>query len=297
MSLYRLPDFLRSAWVSDGAREVWRPRFEAIREAWPRVALRAVAEGRAECAIRVVPARVIFGLQAEARRQGVEAVVLGVRGVAVAEYAAEGYRPGAGRPFLYEVAFGGKEVCARLEELWGRRAFGAAYGMVGVAACCAEALEEDVRRGRVDPAARYAECAKMAAGTVIDPLWSWLNLERVTCAPCAPGCEYAAAAAERWQNYAAECGYGREMGWLREVLGWPMEWTALHGIAEMKTPVIKATWSTDMAHAKATLRYRGEGYPAEGATGLGFPYRQQGRPLVTASSAFRRGMENLIQIG
>ena len=64
----------------------------------------------------------------------------------------------------------------------------------------------------------------------------------------------------------------------------------------MKTPAIKAMWATYVRHEKTALRYRGEGYPAEGATGLGFPYRRQARALVTSSSAFQRGMENLIQI-
>ena len=262
--MYRLPDFLRTAWVSDEARQVWQPRFEAIRELWPRLALQSVAEGRAECAIRVVPARMFFGLQAEARRRGVTAVALGVRGVAVAGYAAEGFRPGAGRPFLYEVGFGSGEVCAELEGLWGQRQFGAAYTIAGVAACCSEALDRDMRLGRVDPAARYAEGGvEVAAGAVMDALWSWLNVERVTCAACEPECDNAAAATARWEGYAGECGYSQEMGWLREVLGWPLEWTALHGIAELKTPVMKGTWTTDTRHTKATLRYRGEGYPAK----------------------------------
>lgn len=296
--MYRLPDFLRSAWVSDAAREAWRPRFEAIREAWPRVTLGAVAERKVECAVRVVPARMFFGLQADARRQGIEARVLGVRGVAVATYSAEGFQPRAGKPFLYEVAFGSGEVCAELEVLWRRREFGAAYRSAGAGDCCARALDGDAVGERFDPVGRYASAgAEVEEGTAIDALWSWLNVERVTCAACQPGCVDSSKAAEGWVGFAEAFGCGREMEWLREVLAWPVEWTALHGIAGLKTPVVKATWSTDPRHEKASLRYVGAGYPAEGGTGLRFPYRQQERRLVTGSSAFQRGMENLIQIG
>jgi hypothetical protein len=43
-----------------------------------------------------------------------------------------------------------------------------------------------------------------------------------------------------WMNAAAHSGYRAEMDSLRDVFSWPVEWSALHGIAELKTPVIKA---------------------------------------------------------
>ncbi len=79
---------------------------------------------------------------------------------------------------------------------------------------------------------------------------------------------------------------------MREILSWPAEWSALHGIAEIKTPVLKVSTRTDATAKKYVVRRQGEKYPAEGARGLGFPYSQPRQPLVTLSPGFRRGLDN-----
>jgi hypothetical protein len=53
---------------------------------------------------------------------------------------------------------------------------------------------------------------------------------------------------------------------------WPVEWSALHGIAEIKTPIVKLSTRTDATPEKLILRYHGERYPQEGAHGVRFPY-------------------------
>jgi SAM-dependent methyltransferase len=82
------------------------------------------------------------------------------------------------------------------------------------------------------------------------------------------------------------------MDWLLEILSWPVEWSALHGIAEIKTPVLKVCTRTDATPSKYVIRRQGEAYPAEGAQGLTFAYRMARRPLLTQSMAFHRGLAN-----
>ena len=68
-------------------------------------------------------------------------------------------------------------------------------------------------------------------------------------------------------------GFDEEMDWLLEILQWPIEWTSLHGIAEIKTPVLKVSASTDATATRYVVQRQGSRYPEEGATGLGFPFR------------------------
>ena len=68
-----------------------------------------------------------------------------------------------------------------------------------------------------------------------------------------------------------ELGFGAEIEWLGEILGWPLEWSALHGIAEIKTPVLRASARTDATPRKYVVRWEGESYPEGGASGLRFP--------------------------
>lgn len=79
---------------------------------------------------------------------------------------------------------------------------------------------------------------------------------------------------------------------LENILSWPVSWSTLHGIAEIKTPVCKIICNTDATATKYTLRLRGTRYPEEGAQGLGFPFRQPKRLALSDSKGFERGLEN-----
>jgi hypothetical protein len=85
------------------------------------------------------------------------------------------------------------------------------------------------------------------------------------------------------------------MDWLLEILSWPVEWSALHGIAEIKTPVLKVCTRTDATPSKYVVRRQGDAYPEEGAKGLTFAYRLPRRPLLTQSMTFHRGLTNPVR--
>ena len=70
-----------------------------------------------------------------------------------------------------------------------------------------------------------------------------------------------------------------------------VEWSGLHGIAEIKTPVLKISARTDATAQKYTVRWSGTGYPDEGATGLRFPYRAPARKPMAEGRRFRRALE------
>ena len=46
-----------------------------------------------------------------------------------------------------------------------------------------------------------------------------------------------------------------------QVLSWPIEWSALHGIAELKTPILRASVTTDVTHYKYMVFYPGIFHP------------------------------------
>ena len=300
--MFRLPDFLRLAWVSDRAEETWKPRFEAIRDAWPQVVLHGACATESMCSIRTVQPWKIFSLQAKAVQMGRLAVVLGTRGLAT-----PGHLPQAlpstertnGLPFHYDVVLADADTTAHVDTLWRNGQYTAAYRAVGMPACCALAMDNEIALQRSDVISRYANTTgirDLSSETIADIFWQWAHVSPLSYAPCSPDCAAAHAQHGEWMRHARNNGYGTEMDWLDEILSWPLEWTALHGIAELKSPVLKATWATDVVHMKTTLRFHGKGYPNEGATGLAFPFRSPARPLLTTSQAYGRGMANLIQI-
>jgi SAM-dependent methyltransferase len=123
-------------------------------------------------------------------------------------------------------------------------------------------------------------------------LWRWMGVRAVPHMPCRFDCADTVALGEQFVQVGRAAGYDQEMDWLLEILSWPVEWSALHGIAEVKTPVLKVSTRTDATASKYVVRRQGDAYPALGAQGLTFPYRIPRRPLLTESRAFQRGLAN-----
>jgi hypothetical protein len=127
-------------------------------------------------------------------------------------------------------------------------------------------------------------------------LWRWLGVRAVSHLPCRFDCPATVTLANQFLDVGRRSGYGPEMDWLLEMLAWPIEWSALHGIAEVRTPVLKIATQTDATAQKYVVQRQGSTYPAEGANGVTFPYRRpRGLPLVQLRG-FRRGLENPLPV-
>jgi hypothetical protein len=127
-------------------------------------------------------------------------------------------------------------------------------------------------------------------------LWRWLGIRAVPHPPCRFDCAATAEFGSRLMKAGREAGYNEEMDWLCEILSWNIEWSALHGIAEIKTPILKVSTRTDSTPVKYVVRRRGGNYPAEGARGLDFPYQTPAHPLLTGLSSFKKGREPLSDV-
>ena len=123
-------------------------------------------------------------------------------------------------------------------------------------------------------------------------LGRWLGVRAVPHLPCrfdcGPTVEFAESVLGRGQ------GCADEIDWLEEILSWSVEWSALHGIAGIKFPVLTVSTRTDATPWKYTVRLQGSKYPPEGASGLRFPYERPSRLHVSDSPSFQRGLGNPI---
>jgi hypothetical protein len=126
-------------------------------------------------------------------------------------------------------------------------------------------------------------------------LLRWLGVRAVPHLPCSFDCQATVERADQLLSLGKEVGYAMEIEWLQEMLEWPVEWSALHGIAEIKTPVVKIAALTDATASKYVVRRRGKTYPSEGVHGLQFPYLQPARLRLTNSRSFQRGLANPIK--
>jgi hypothetical protein len=205
-----------------------------------------------------------------------------------------------GEPFEYRVALGALPHVAALkraidagdDETMGR--------LLGFPDCCIAAFRATwVDDHCVDTTWAMAVRTVAPQGRVIDVpaatpfhtniLWRWMGVRAVPHLPCSFTCASTVAFASRLLSLGRELGYGDEMAWIEEILNWPVAWSALHGIAEIKTPVLKASTRTDATAHEFLVRKPGDRLPAEAARGLVFPFRSPERSGVTQSVSFRRG--------
>ena len=104
------------------------------------------------------------------------------------------------------------------------------------------------------------------------PLLLDMGLSVFPIIPCSYSCHHAANSAEAIFQLANDAGMREEVGWMRECLAWPLSWSSLHGIVEIKTPLFKLSVpSIGLLGNTKILRESNENVPL-GATGLTFPY-------------------------
>jgi phospholipid N-methyltransferase len=122
----------------------------------------------------------------------------------------------------------------------------------------------------------------------------WLGVRAVSHLPCGFNCEPTYAIARSNIEWGYQNGYHEEMAWLEEMLDWPIQWSALHGIAEIKTPILKIITRTDATADKVEVNRQGFSYPDEGSSGVSFPFKNKARSILTKNNAFKRSllMEN-----
>jgi hypothetical protein len=296
---FQLPDFLRIAWVSDDARAIWSERIDRIRAVWPQVAIQRVRDGPGGCVIRAVPSWHVFRLQAAARRAGVSSAVLGTRGLAIPASGLGEQTPLPGRPYVYDLAFGSASEVEWASRWWDERNFTGAFELAGHPACCLAFQRETEFAGRIDPlwvipGGEGVDCGlvrTLPPGALSAPFWRWLQLEPVMQLPCSFHCLSLAELENSWIESAIRCGFHEEMAWLTELLDWPLEWSSLHGIAEIRTPILKLCGTTDAEDRPHRLRLLGGSYPERGASGLGFPYQLRDKAARRRPLRMRSRME------
>lgn len=146
---FALPDFIRVAWVSDRAREVWEPRVRRLSRIWSAVEWLSVAAGLRPCAILRLSEQRLAHLEPRWRALSLD--------IARLSDAAAPLRVGLGSP---------PEV-DELRAAWKHRAHDAIGALLGYPDCCREFfLATSIQRSFADPTWFMANGSSAEAGRV-----------------------------------------------------------------------------------------------------------------------------------
>lgn len=270
---FHLPTFVRSTFVGEKQRSIWQPRLEVVRAALARLGVEAVYRQLVPASLLSVAPADVFSIHNQAAGYGLHTRLLGSS-------------PRTKRELM---VVGSEQVAARYQHAWEKDARELLDELSGVPHCCQQAHQHATYRDPVWPVmtaqqARMGNAADVQCVPALNMLFKPLDISMLSYWPCSPHCE----ASQQFANALLELGremdretteagtrgaMGEAMNWLLAILDWPAEWTALHGIAELKTGIIKLAYDTDFTHEKLTLRYHGQKLAAEAARGLSFAYR------------------------
>ena len=303
---FRLPDFCRLSWASDEAQRVWGGRIQSIVAAWNELEWISVHEGVRECCfVFATPLEFIDRGNCWAAH-GLNALPLEMQGIPRGGYSSTAVSWKDGQPFQFRFVVGRPESVVQFREAALEGDDQAMGKLLGYPKCCREFFKGFwVDRGLVDTTWPMAMNTKGASvrercidANAMPPqsniLWRWMGIRAVSHLPCSFDCQPTINLANDLIALGRESGFAEEMGWLMEILQWPIEWSALHGIAEIKTPVLRVSARTDASAHKYIVRLYAESYPQEGAVGLQFPFQSGPTLRSTNATSFKKGLENPI---
>jgi hypothetical protein len=277
-----LPDFLRVSWASPHARQVWADRLWRTAKAWREIEWLSVTDQVRDCALITVSPQSMDAVLPQWESAGL--AVLPLEG-------ANGSR---------KVVLGRRESAEKLRRACVADDHQTIGLLLGYPECCRKAfVEHYLAEGVLDPAWAIPFASELACNPVMNVLWRSAGLRAIPHIPCSTGCAPSSALGLEFLRVGAKAGFQQEIAWLEEILSWPAEWSALHGIAELKAPILKLCTRTDSTAEKLVIRWAGTRYPEEGATGVLFPYHMPEKKFLTDSPGFQRGLDttsHLVQI-
>lgn len=299
---FLLADFTRIIWHSAEAKEVWAPRISRINVVWPEVERQAVVEGFRDSCLTFVDPQHLAEVSLWAAVRGLVVLPLAINGVA-SQYSSTSSPVVSGGPFQYRIVLTRPELAARWAQVWKEMDNSAVGELLGYPICCQDFFERVwVEEKGVDTtwemAVNTTSAVEIERGlkipAVVSPcqcniMLRWLGVRLVPHLPCSFECLETVEAADEFASLIDKID-PQVLDWIYEMLEWPIEWSALHGIAEVRTPVLTVSTRTNATGKKLVVQRDGTRYPDEGAQGLRFPFRiVSGK--VTDKPSFKRSTQ------
>ena len=304
-----LPNWTRVQWTSIENKTKYEPLINSINKAWNHIERMSVVHDIRTSALDIVKVSELQSIIDEYSQYGVIVAPL------AKEYPNEGYTSST-VPSRQRDAIGVRVVFTKSEKLadeWFRvwnlhkHARDREAGLLlGYPTCCVKHYAEFTNEQhfvdmtwpvstnglQVDEGTLVHISANTPTET--NMLWSWQGIRLVPHIPCSFNCEHSAELGIKMAELGRKLGYDTEIDLMYELLSWPVEWSALHGIAEIRTPINKVSTRTDMTPHKYAVQKESHTYPEDGMSGITYPYNQKKTKVkpITQTKSFFASLED-----
>ncbi|MHA2047338.1 MAG: DUF483 domain-containing protein [Candidatus Thorarchaeota archaeon] len=266
-----MKEFTRTQWTDYNARDVWEPRFRQISRMSRKVEVETVLNRLRDVAM---PALVLYEFNGLKLPRPLVAKILGVHS-APQVFHNQVVPWKEGEPFNLRTVIGKEDDVNSFMKAYCNREDTLVGTLLGYPKCCSEAFTQRWKiQNQRDFTWDMMGVKNNLNTAVIDPfyrlnpMYSKLGLRYIYHMPCSVRCVKSNSMANAYRKL-----WGKEESrWLDEIFRWPVEWSSLHGAAEIRTPVCKIITDTDPTDVEQVIQFPRRGYPDEGAVGNRFPY-------------------------
>jgi uncharacterized protein len=269
-------EFTRYVWVSDRATADWEDTMKCIAATWRKLEWKTVVAGVRDSGLLWVTEYEFNALRPVLKQANLSASVL---------LAINHRRPlQAEDTVLFRVAIGTARILRQFRRAWVGKDSDLIGSLLGYPQCCRAAFDQGyVQGGRKDNLWRAASASSSVNPTSqalevqgppqLNLLLAKVGVRMIPHTPCCFTCEESLRLAENFERAAESSEEKEALSSAKEMLSWPMAWSAINGIAEIKTPIMKVSYNTDRVTQPRYLQYLGERYPEAATSGLQFPFR------------------------
>ena len=269
---FTIPDFLRTVWVSEIAREYWEPKIRSISASWHAIERLTLLHNMRPGVLQSITPEELPIVQNWALTKNIPMAIVGLDGVSESYgNASLPYVPG--QRFTFRVYFGMEPE--RFLDAWQSQDDISIGRMLGFPPCCIASFQlhwkEEGWRDLTIHSFGQRDQRNEAYNNV---LLRHIGIRGVFHLPCSVSCQESVKIGAQIIGIMMHTeGLTDSADWLQQLLVMPMEWTSLHGVAMVVTPILKTIYASDPIPVKATMRLDSELYPLHGASGNKFPFQ------------------------
>lgn len=284
-----LPEWTKIIWNSNDSKIVWEPRITRITTAFLDIEKRTTLNGLKPSWLTNLSINDTNRLKNEIEGSDYDVIILGKNRIN-STYNSSSQIYIEGQPYNYRIALTHKDKIQDWIQSWNTSNNEKIGELLGFPKCCRNFFQKYwVEESYLD-----TSWVMSLTGTQgpkeCNILLRWLGIRAVSHLPCSFHCKETYDIARKNIEWGYRNGWAQEMEWLEEMLDWPVQWSALHGIAEIRTPILKISTRTDASADMVVVDKHGFSYPKEGSSGTKFPYINKAKSIITQNNAFKRSI-------
>lgn len=267
-----LPEFTRYCWVSNDLRAIWEPKIIRIKNIWKDIEWLSVANGIRSCCLTTVKPTELIAIKNRCSKHGLVVLPLQTISASNYPYSSNVVKFNSGNRSLYRIVIGDYLSAHQFRREWVNQNHKKIGELLGYPTCCCNFfhriwIEEKFidttwhMALRTASSIRTIDCIEVTGPPEVNILWRWVGLRMIPHLPCSFDCSFSIQFGIQLMEMGKELGFESDLSCLSEILSWPIEWSALHGIAEIKTPLLKVSTQTDASTKKYIVRLKSNVIP------------------------------------